>query len=795
MREINLRVEGMHCAACVARVEAVLSENGCSDISINLANGNVLLSADDAVSPELLCKAINELGFKATAVGSSQREIRLHVDGMHCAACVARVEAVLSESGCHNISINLASGDAMLLADESIRAESLCSAINELGFDASIVHDGLNSGTKAELPNKRKRSAVPIDLIIAIALSLPLFSGMVLSFFLPHESAVLSVLHNPWFQFALATPVQFWCGRRFYTGAYKALRARYTNMDVLVSLGTSAAYFLSLYNTIAGRVVGMEGLYFEASTMIVTLVLLGKTLEARATGKAGEAVEQLLRLAPEKAFIETEDGIKEISASEIKPGDICVVKKGEKFPCDGILLSESASADEAMLTGESMPAEKHAGDELTGATINLGDVVRMKTTRVGSETVLSEICRMVERAQSSKAPVQRMADKISAVFVPAVLCISLLTLIGWLIFGDQGFQNSLMHAVTVVVVACPCALGLATPTAVMVGVGRGALHGVLFRSGEYVEQAAQLDVVVLDKTGTITVGKPSVTDIVPFAKNDSNELLSLAASAEALSAHPLAAAICNAAQDRGLSVDTAVDFSDNGLGVSAKVGGRPVSVLSPTEAGLAGDERVTRLESEGKTAVVILINGSAAGLIGIADSIRPDASEAVSRIKEMGMRVIMLTGDNERAAAHISALAGIDEYHAHVRADEKPQLIKELQEKGLKVAMIGDGINDAPALSQANVGISVGGGSDIAIESAGVTLLRAELNAAADALSLARHTMRKIKQNLFWALIYNCICIPLSIFGVFTPVIAGAAMAMSSVSVVSNSLLLKKVKL
>lgn len=795
MRELRLRVDGMHCAACVSRVESVLAEEGCSDISINLASGNVMLSADDNVSPEKLCEAINDLGFEANLIHDKLREIRLHIDGMHCAACVGRVESVLSEEGCSNISVNLASGDALVMADESISADKLCESINDLGFEASLVYDKLNETAPAALTPTEKKNQPPFDLILAIILSLPLFAGMILSFFLPHDSAVLSVLHNPWFQFALATPVQFWCGRRFYLGAYKALKAKYTNMDVLVALGTSAAYFLSLYNTVADRVVGMEGLYFEASTMIVTLVLLGKTLESRATGKAGEAVEQLLRLAPEKAFIETESGIIEISASEIKPGDICVVKKGEKFPCDGVLLSESASADESMLTGESMPAEKHEGDEITGATVNLGSVVRMRAAKVGSETVLSEICRMVERAQSSKAPVQRMADKISGIFVPVVLSISLLTFIGWLIFGNQGFQNALMHAVTVIVVACPCALGLATPTAVMVGVGRGALHGVLFRSGEFIEQAAQLDVVVLDKTGTITVGKPSVTNILSFGKTKKDELLSLAASAEALSAHPLAAAICSAANEKGLSPKKAEDFSDSGLGVCAKVGGKLVSVLSPAEANLAQDERINSLEAEGKTVVVVLINKAPAGIIGIADSIRPDAKEAVERIKEMGMRVIMLTGDNERAAAHIASLAGIDEYHARVRADEKPLLIKELQEKGLKAAMIGDGINDAPALTQANVGISVGGGSDIAIESAGITLLRAELNAAADALSLARHTMRKIKQNLFWALIYNCICIPLSIFGVFTPVIAGAAMAMSSVSVVSNSLLLKRVKL
>ncbi|MBQ6797278.1 MAG: copper-translocating P-type ATPase [Clostridia bacterium] len=709
----------------------------------------------------------------------SKRQVRMAVGGMHCAVCTSAVEKRLVSLGCTQVGVSLASASAMFTAPDSVSDEKLCAEIEALGFDAKIEIQ----------PNTGKKDNSWELLVFAASamLTAPLLLGMILSFFLPHDNIVMRVLHDQWFQFALATPVQFLIGWRFYKGAFKSLRAGYAGMDVLVALGTTAAYALSVYNMATGRVRGMEGLHFEASAVVMTLVLLGKLLEGRASSKTGAAVRELLELAPETANLEVDGEITTVQASQLKPGDIVVVRQGERIPSDGVVESGSISADESMLTGESMPVFKDTGDSVIGATVAVSGVARIKIEKVGSDTELSQIVRIVERAQGSKAPVQRLADKIAGIFVPAVLVISVITFLGWYFLAKVGFEQSLLHAVTVMVVSCPCALGLATPAAVTVGIGCGAKKGILFREGEVLERAASVDTVVFDKTGTLTEGKMKVSDLVL-----TDEMLAYAASTEKLSAHPLALAICEAANERSLEIFEAEDFSDTGRCVAAVCNGKRVTVSAPEQAKCPenAQDEIRRLESEGKTVVVVTLDGEYQGVIAISDTVRNDAATAIEAIGKLGIKTRMLTGDNERAAQAVAQKLGIDDFSAGVTAAQKPDTLIALKAEGRKTAMIGDGINDAPALAQADVGMAIGSGSAAAVTSAGATVTG--LTAAANALVLSRLTMRKIRQNLFWAFIYNSICIPLAAFGVFNPVAAGAAMALSSVSVVSNSLLLKK---
>ncbi len=721
------------------------------------------------------------------------REVKMTITGMHCSSCTARAEKAFSELGCASAEINLANGSAYITADEKITDDALTGSIRALGFGVEIIREE----EQQLAPRAAKRNPIIYELIFAAVLTAPMMLGMLLHFILSHDAPILTFLHNPWVQFTLATPVQIITGRRYYVGAFKALKAGYANMDVLVALGTTSAYLLSVYNMLTGNVNGMEGLYFEASAMIITLVLLGKTLESRATAKTGEAVGRLLGLAPDTATVEREGKITEIKVSDIRVGDIMLVRQGERIPTDGVVVEGSFSVDESMLTGESMPVEKHVGDSVTGATVNVIGTAKVRAERIGKDTSLARIVRMVEHAQTSKAPVQRMADKISARFVPGVLVVALLTFIGCLLLDDFTLSEAIMRAVTVVVVACPCALGLATPTAVMVGVGRGASDGILFRDGAVIERTADVNALAFDKTGTLTKGKAAVTDIIVYGDMDSDSILAAAAAVEQNSAHPIASAVCRAAEDRSLEIPNAAGFSANGVMVSAMTEGKRVTIGSPAMLRVNDEqkEKSAELEGQGKTVVAVNYGGVNSALIAVADTLRADAAETVSRLRDMGVRVVMVTGDNQRTAAYIAEKTGIEEYYADVRVEQKPQKIEMLKESGAVVAMTGDGINDSPALITADVGIAVGGGSDIAVESAGITLLRPELSAVTDALGLARLTMRKIKQNLFWALIYNAICIPLAVTGIFTPVIAAAAMALSSVSVVSNSLSLRRAKI
>lgn len=710
------------------------------------------------------------------------KQIRLKVGGMSCAACSARVEKVLKKQGCESVSVNLASGVTIISGYDG-EIEKLTGAIENAGFtvvdETKIVND------------EKQQLAALTELIISIVLSLPLMVGMILHFILGMDNPLVAFLHKPLFQLVLVTPVQFIIGRRFYIGAFKALRHGYANMDVLVALGTTAAYALSVYNMIAGNIHGMHGMYFESSGMVITLVLLGKYFEARAKSRTNEAVSSLLALKAERVTVLRNGESVEIDIRELAVGDIALVRQGEKIPSDGVIIEGRASIDESMLTGENMPVERTVGENVTGATICTEGIIKVQIEKIGAETVLSRIIAIVEKAQTSKAPVQRLADKIAGIFVPCVVGIAVLTLLGWLIIGKAEAEEAIINAVAVLVVACPCSLGLATPTAVMVGTGLAAKHGVLFKSGEYIERSADINAVIFDKTGTLTMGKPSVTEIVTDIEE--KELMRLAASVESGSAHPLARAVCDYAKEKALPLSEYTEFSSTGSLVSAVCEDVKISIGSPETVppGKYG-EKVAELEAQGKTVIVFSANGEAGGVIAIADTVRDGAQEAITSLKKHKIKTVMLTGDNARAASAVAERLGINEVRSRVTAEEKPETVREIKSTGMTVAMIGDGINDAPALSEADVGFGMAGGSDIAVETADVTVIRRELTAVPDALLIARQTMRKIKQNLFWAFFYNTIGIPLAAFGIFSPVIAGAAMAMSSVCVVTNSLSLRR---
>ena len=613
---------------------------------------------------------------------------------------------------------------------------------------------------------------------------------MVLS---PFGWAWVDFLHNPYFQFALATPVQFLIGWRFYKHAFLALRHGSATMDVLVAMGTSAAYFYSIYLTFfAGHMGHGMTVYYEASAVVITLVLLGKRLEGRAKARTADAVRRLVGLQAMTAFVLRDGRELEVPLHEVAVGDTVVVRPGTKVPVDGIIREGASALEESALTGESLPADKSVGDTVYGGTLNTTGLLHIEATAVGVDSMLSRIIRMVEQAQGSKAPIQATADKVAAVFVPAVLGVAVLTFGGWLIAG-AGLTTALVNAVSVLVIACPCSLGLATPTAIMVGTGLGAQYGILIKGGETLEKLHAVNAVILDKTGTLTEGKPALTDCRPQGVSEA-ELLRLTAAVQQGSEHPLAKAIVAAYKG---DLPTLSDFaSRTGMGVTGTVEGRRLVVGKPAllaEAGAAVDgAAVAALEDEGKTVMAVAADGVYLGCLAVADRLKADAPAAVARLQELGAEVWMLTGDNERTAQAVARDAGIEHVVAHCMPQDKAAAVARLKGEGKVVAMLGDGINDAPALAAADVGMAMGGGTDIAVESGDVVLMGGDLHRAADAILLSRRTLRKIRQNLFWAFLYNAIGIPLAAFGLLSPVIAGAAMAFSSVSVVSNSLLLKR---
>jgi Cu+-exporting ATPase len=777
----------MTCAACAARIEKVLNRLPGVAASVNLAaeRARIDLAANGA-TPQQVVESIQKAGF-----GVPLQTLEVGIEGMTCAACATRIEKVLNRLPGVEAAVNLASERARVRYQPGVvDAAQVVAAIERAGFVGRVADDRSREEEKA-----RKLAIYQAELRrfwIAAALTLPLVAQMATMF----DGAALSGhghqdLLPRWLQLALATPVQFWIGWRFYDGGWKALRGGGANMDVLVALGTSAAYVFSLIVTL-GNIHALP-VYFEASAAVITLVLLGKLLEARAKAKTTAAIESLVRLQPKTARVERDGQLVEIDAALLIPGDVFIVRPGESVPVDGEVIEGASNVNEAMLTGESMPVAKHAGDRVFAATANSEGMLRCRATGVGEHTLLAGIIRLVAEAQGSKAPVQRLADRISAIFVPVVCVIALLTFVGWWIFGGV-FSEALVNAVAVLVIACPCALGLATPTAIMVGTGQGARAGILVKNAEALEHAEKTRVLAVDKTGTLTRGEPEVTDLVPLAAS-ADEALALAGGLEQGSEHPLARAILQRAQAQGVSLPVVKDFAAiPGAGVAGTLDGRSLRLGSP--AWFAGVEQpvdqILALQGEGKTVVLLVEGERVLALLAIADPLRESSAGAVARLQAMGVRVVMLTGDNAVTAAAIARRVGIEDFRAGVSPADKSAVVDALKAGGDVVAMVGDGINDAPALAAADISFAMGAGSDAAIEVADVTLVRSDLNGVADAILLSRATLGKIRQNLFFAFIYNVLGIPLAAAGMLNPVIAGAAMAMSSVSVVSNSLLLRR---
>ncbi len=707
----------------------------------------------------------------------SPRVVEFVIAGMTCAACSARLEKVLNRQPGMEAAVNLASERARVRLAEGADEKEVIAAVARAGFRASVADAG-----SREKERQAKRALYVREVRrfwVAAALTAPLLAQMAFMFGGGHSGELPRGV-----QLLLATPVQFWIGWRFYEGAWKALRGGGANMDVLVALGTSMAWGYSAVLTL----VGLPGhVYFEGGAAVITLVLLGKLLEARARSRTSEAIEALVRLQPKTARVERGGTLVEIPVDALMPGDLFVVRPGESIPVDGEVEDGASVVNEAMLTGESLPVAKSAGERVFAATANGFGMLRCRATGVGEHTLLAGIIRMVGEAQGSKAPVQRLADRIAGIFVPAVCGLAALTLIAWLMAGAP-LAEALVNAVAVLVIACPCALGLATPTAIMVGTGQGARAGILVRNAEALERAERIAVLALDKTGTLTLGEPRVTDVVPGAASE-EEGLALAAALEQGSEHPLAKAILARQGDR--PVLPVADFNAHaGQGVSGKVGGRSLRLGAPAWVGVVSGE-AARLRGEGKTVVALAEGETLLVLLAIADPLRPTSREAVDRLKARGIRLVMLTGDHADTAAAIARQAGIEDYRAGVLPGDKAAAVAELKAAGGVVAMVGDGINDAPALAAADVSFALGAGSDAAIEAADLTLVRNDLRGVDDAIDLSAATLRKIRHNLFFAFIYNVLGIPLAAAGWLNPVIAGAAMAMSSVSVVSNSLLLR----
>jgi len=775
-------IEGMSCATCVGRVEKVLAAIPGVKASVNLSSEQAEIEFDPTrVKPNALAEAVERAGYNVP------RETRdLTITGMTCATCAGRIEAALSGvPGVTRVDVNLASERATVESIVGIlRPATLVSAVRAAGYDAEFITDDrerdrqLLAAADQRLEREKRRA------IVAIVLSAPLL--------LPMFGALLP----GWLALLLATPVQFVIGGPFYGGAWKALRAGTGNMDLLVSLGTSAAYFYSLYLLLFGP--PGSHLYFEAGAVVIALVVLGKWLEARAKRSTTGAIRALMSLRPDKARIERPEGEVEISVADVAVGDVAIVRPGERLPVDGIVLSGHSDLDESLLTGESMRVHKQVGDKVTGGSINGSGLLRITTTAVGEQSTLSRIIALVEHAQARKPPIQRVVDRVAAIFVPIVLGVALIAFLAWwLIAGD--LTGGVIAAVSVMVIACPCSLGLATPTALMVGMGVAAKNGILIRDAEALERTHRLDTIIFDKTGTLTEGKPAVTEV---ASNgiDQQRLIVLAAAAQTGSEHPLARAVL--AKAKGLVLPKLEEFESHpGMGLTARVDGLSIAignrmlmkrygaVLDPLAA------TAERLEEQART--VMWVAGvdtptKLLGIIAVADPLKPTAREAVRNLQEKGIETVLLTGDNERAAAAVARQVGIERVLAGVLPGDKAAEVRRLQGDGKRVGMVGDGINDAPALAAADVGIAMGTGTDVAMETAGVTLMRGNPLLVGDAIAVSRATYSKIRQGLFWAFIYNIVGLPLAAFGLLNPLIAGAAMAFSSVSVVTNALLLRR---
>jgi Cu+-exporting ATPase len=820
LARITIPVSGMTCASCVRRLEGAISrKEGVAEASVNFAAEKASVAYEPtATSPDELIGAIRDAGY-----GADVREVIFGVTGMTCASCVGRVERALKGvPGVLEASVNLASEKATVayLAGE-VGPRDLEKAVRSAGYGV-IREDEGSSVEDSHEPEYRKLKA---DFLLAAGLTALILLGS-----LPHMFGFTLPIPMGWLNLGLlllATPVQFWAGWRFYRGAWGALKHGQANMNTLVVIGTSAAYLYSAVATLAPELfaAGRAGVYFDTSALIITLILLGRLLEARAKGSTNEAIKRLAGLQAKTARVVRDGEEVDVPVEEVEVGDIVVVRPGEKIPVDGQVLAGESAVDESMITGESIPVTKREGDEIIGATMNTSGSFRFEATKVGEETALHQIMRMVEEAQGSKAPIQRLADRISAVFVPAVIGAATVTFLIWFLVGPEpALTFALLNTVAVLIIACPCAMGLATPTSIMVGTGKGAESGILIKGGEALEGAHKLTTVVLDKTGTLTRGKPELTDVVARGGLSDNELLKMVASAERGSEHPLGEAIVRGAKGRGFPLTEAEEFQAvTGGGVRARVEGREVLVGSRrflSESGISGDGLLPRSEElarEGKTPIFVAVDGEPAGLVAVADVVREESREAVDRLHALGLEAAMITGDNRRTAEAIARELGMDRVLAEVRPEDKANEVKRLQAEGKRVGMVGDGINDAPALAQADVGIAIGTGADVAMEAADLTLISGDVRGVARAITLSKATVRNIKQNLFWAFAYNVALIPVAAgvlylffaggtvpealrpflgeYGFLNPVLAAAAMALSSVTVVSNALRLRRVKM
>ena len=780
-------IEGMTCASCATRVEkAVARVAGVTSASVNLATGQLAVTGDASVTPEALRDAVAKAGYAV-----AQQSVQLNIAGMTCASCVARVEkALVRVPGVLSASVNLAT-ESVEVISVAPDVAAFQAAVARAGYEASLP-----TGHPAadDLPKRLLPEWWPVAL--AIALSLPLALPMVGMLWGAHWMLPGGL------QWLLATPAQFWLGARFYSAGARALRAGSGNMDLLVALGTSAAYGLSVYLWLTAEDGAMPHLYFEASAVVITLVLLGKWLETRAKRQTTEAIRALNALRPDVARVRRDGRELTLPLTQVRVDDCVVIRPGERVPVDGEVSEGASQVDESLITGESLPVAKQVGDPVTGGSVNGEGLLIVRTVAIGAETVLARIVRLVESAQAKKAPIQRLVDRVSAVFVPVVIALAALTFAGWMLAG-AGVPTSLLNAVAVLVIACPCALGLATPTAIMVGTGAAARRGILIKDAEALEIAHRITVVAFDKTGTLTEGRPELVAAEP-AGGTREALLSRAASLQAGSEHPLARAVLAAAQREGLAIEAATGVAAvAGRGLSAQVGGRALRLGSTRFMDeLQVDTRLLtaraeQLQSQGYT-VSWLADVSEAplliGLLAFGDTVKPSAQAAVRRLQAAGVRTVLVSGDNRGAAAAVAAALGIDDVRAEVLPEHKAEVIAALRQGGAVVAMVGDGINDAPALAAADVGIAMSTGTDVAMAAAGITLMHGDPARVADAIDISRRTWAKIRQNLFWAFAYNVVGIPLAAFGLLNPVIAGAAMAFSSASVVGNALLLRRWK-